>query len=231
MNVEEAFKAINRQAPCPHYASDTSLGDGRTWAKCYDCGALFPQDGTNRARESAKQFDDAVACLQAAIEALVAERDALKAAPTVEKAPVAWVHKESAKTFSVSPPPLPDEWTPLYTSPPVASPTMPTEPVAIVRSVLDEGDKGVRIKWLGTFLLGRPCWAVPQIGQRLYQAPPQHRSPPQRKPLTEEELHTFLNAAAGEGLVLDGVDAADLYASVFPERYAKAARGITGESE
>jgi hypothetical protein len=34
-----------------------------------------------------------------------------------------------------------------------------------------------------------------------------------------ETLHTFLNAAAGEGFVLDGVDAADLYIALFPERY------------
>lgn len=35
-------------------------------------------------------------------------------------------------------------------------------------------------------------------------------------------LHTFLDAAAGEGLVLGGVDAADLYIKLFPERYAAA---------
>ncbi len=34
-----------------------------------------------------------------------------------------------------------------------------------------------------------------------------------------EALHRFLDAAGGEGLVLDGVDAGDLYAAVFPERY------------
>jgi hypothetical protein len=35
-----------------------------------------------------------------------------------------------------------------------------------------------------------------------------------------EALHKFLDAAAGEGLVLDSVDAADLYVAIFPERYA-----------
>jgi hypothetical protein len=39
---------------------------------------------------------------------------------------------------------------------------------------------------------------------------------------TDEQLHTFLNAAAGEGFVLDGVDAADLYTALYPERYAVA---------
>lgn len=45
----------------------------------------------------------------------------------------------------------------------------------------------------------------------------------------QEPLHTFLNAAAGEGLVLDGVDAADLYIAVFPDRYAATVASITGE--
>jgi len=44
-----------------------------------------------------------------------------------------------------------------------------------------------------------------------------------------EALHTFLDAAAAEGLVLNGVDAADLYIEVFPERYA-AACAATGET-
>jgi len=44
-----------------------------------------------------------------------------------------------------------------------------------------------------------------------------------------DALHTFLNAAAGEGLVLDGVDAANLYAAVFPERYAATIASIEGD--
>lgn len=43
---------------------------------------------------------------------------------------------------------------------------------------------------------------------------------------TAEQLHTFLNAAAGDGLVLDGVDAADLYVALFPERYAATIAGL-----
>lgn len=37
-----------------------------------------------------------------------------------------------------------------------------------------------------------------------------------------DNLHAFLNAAAGEGFVLDGVDAADLYSAIFPDRFAEA---------
>lgn len=33
-------------------------------------------------------------------------------------------------------------------------------------------------------------------------------------------LHTFLDAAAGEGLVLGGIDAADLYVELFPKTHA-----------
>lgn len=43
-----------------------------------------------------------------------------------------------------------------------------------------------------------------------------------------KQLHAFLNAAAGEGFVLDGVDAADLYVAVFPERYAATIASIDG---
>lgn len=44
---------------------------------------------------------------------------------------------------------------------------------------------------------------------------------PTKEAPAQERLHTFLKAAAGEGLVLDGIDAIDLYLQVFPERYAK----------
>ena len=60
------------------------------------------------------------------------------------------------------------------------------------------------------------------------QAKPATADAEVRVPLTEE-LHTFLNAAAGEGYVLDGVDAGDLYQKVFPGRYAAlTAQIITG---
>ena len=67
VNTKEAFREIQRQAPCPHESIDTSLGDGKTWAKCYDCGVLFPQDGLPRARDAALRFDDAIAHLRSLI--------------------------------------------------------------------------------------------------------------------------------------------------------------------
>jgi len=36
---------------------------------------------------------------------------------------------------------------------------------------------------------------------------------------TVRQLHKFLDCAAGEGLDLDGVDAAELYIAIFPEKY------------
>jgi hypothetical protein len=44
----------------------------------------------------------------------------------------------------------------------------------------------------------------------------------QPAPVLPESLHTFLDEAAGDGLVLNGIDAADLYTAIFPGRYAEA---------
>lgn len=44
-------------------------------------------------------------------------------------------------------------------------------------------------------------------------------------------LHAFLDTAAGEGLVLDGIDAAALYEEIFPERYAAGCRFLPSEQE
>ena len=73
MNTEEAFKTIQRQAPCPHDSTYTSLGDGKTWARCNDCGVTFPQEEVMRARDAARRFDDAIEHLRALV-ACVAQR-------------------------------------------------------------------------------------------------------------------------------------------------------------
>ena len=67
MNTDEAFRVIQRQAPCPHDSTDTSLGNGKIWAKCHDCGATFQQDGLMRARDAARRFDDAIEHLRALV--------------------------------------------------------------------------------------------------------------------------------------------------------------------
>lgn len=45
-----------------------------------------------------------------------------------------------------------------------------------------------------------------------------------------QKLHHFLNAAAGEGLQMDGVDADDLYIALFPAEYARAVASLDGDS-
>ena len=60
-----ALRVVSRQAPCPHDSADTNLGNGKIWAKCEDCGATFSQNQWQRAREFAKQFDDALETLSA----------------------------------------------------------------------------------------------------------------------------------------------------------------------
>jgi len=66
MNTLEAFKMLNRQAPCSHDSTE-EIGDGRIWVKCHDCGLTLSQDGLTRARETARNFEDAVAHLQALV--------------------------------------------------------------------------------------------------------------------------------------------------------------------
>lgn len=86
------------------------------------------------------------------------------------------------------------------------------EPVAVVSSVAEAGDKGVRVRWIGGF---------PQIGDRLYtrfQA---------REPLTKE-CDTCLNCHKGEtGLHSFNADVCRQCCHYFDSKY-EAAHGIKG---
>ena len=64
MTEKEALGIIGRYAPCPHYNTDTSLGDGSTWARCDDCGETFKQSDAQRAIDAATEFEQAIAKLQ-----------------------------------------------------------------------------------------------------------------------------------------------------------------------
>ena len=64
-----------------------------------------------------------------------------------------------------------------------------------------------------------PAPADPTIQESLTVAAP---TQPAFTQSTIEKLHRFLDAAAGDGLICAGLDAADLYAEIFPEQYAKA---------
>ena len=67
MDIKEALRVVSRQGPCPHDNADTTLGNGRVWAKCEDCGVTFPQEYWENARAAAKSFDDALEIITAAM--------------------------------------------------------------------------------------------------------------------------------------------------------------------
>lgn len=62
MKIRAAIKVLRRYAPCQHENYDTSLGDGKTWAKCEDCGETFQTANLQRYQLSAKQFEEAMDC-------------------------------------------------------------------------------------------------------------------------------------------------------------------------
>lgn len=64
MTPAEAISIISRQAPCPHANAQTDMGDGKTWARCDDCGREFPQASWDQARHRAKLFDAAIRTLE-----------------------------------------------------------------------------------------------------------------------------------------------------------------------
>lgn len=136
------------------------------------------------------------------------------AAPSVAPEPVAWLWEHPTANYGGPARQLAfnndtafEDWkqTPLFAHPPRAPLTVEEAIYALV-SALGES-KG----WLRDYSDAVIRDAI-------------DRNEP-RAPLPET-LHTFLNAAAGEGLVLDGVDAADLYIALFPERYAAAVNSI-----
>jgi ribosomal protein L37AE/L43A len=63
MTGKQALSEISKYGPCPHDNADTSLGNGKIWAKCDSCGETFAQENWQRARDAAQRFDDAVARL------------------------------------------------------------------------------------------------------------------------------------------------------------------------
>lgn len=60
MNRKEAIQIVGKHAPCPHYSADTSLGDGRTWARCDDCGETFAQAAWDAYVRESEKFEDAL---------------------------------------------------------------------------------------------------------------------------------------------------------------------------
>jgi ribosomal protein L37AE/L43A len=59
LEVEAIRKAIGRLRPCEHDNADTSLGNGKIWAKCEDCGHTFDRANWDSYKKSAMEFDNA----------------------------------------------------------------------------------------------------------------------------------------------------------------------------
>lgn len=67
MNTEKAFFTINRHSPCPHENTDTSIGNGKIWAECNDCGETVLQANAQRYKDAANDFENAVQYVREAI--------------------------------------------------------------------------------------------------------------------------------------------------------------------
>jgi hypothetical protein len=61
MDLREALLEVGKYAPCPHDCVDTNLGDGKTWARCEDCGETVSQGSMTRMRKSFDKFTEALA--------------------------------------------------------------------------------------------------------------------------------------------------------------------------
>lgn len=65
MNLDEAIKVLRRYEPCRHENYDGSLGDGKTWGKCENCGVTFMVENLPIRRQFADEFGRAIDCLLA----------------------------------------------------------------------------------------------------------------------------------------------------------------------
>ncbi|MBT1077067.1 hypothetical protein [Geobacter grbiciae] len=68
MKLIEAIKVISHHCPCPHDNYDTRFGDGQTWAICEDCGETFQTANLQRHQKLAKDFEEAMDCLNAIVK-------------------------------------------------------------------------------------------------------------------------------------------------------------------
>jgi hypothetical protein len=63
VDIEYALKVLQKNHPCGHVNSDTTLGNGRIWAKCEDCGEEFRQDYWPILKKNSEDYENAVALL------------------------------------------------------------------------------------------------------------------------------------------------------------------------
>lgn len=55
-----AITTLQKYAPCPHLSYDDTLGNGKVWARCHDCGNEFKQENLEKYRKAAKDFQTAL---------------------------------------------------------------------------------------------------------------------------------------------------------------------------
>jgi hypothetical protein len=67
MDCKEALAYISRYAPCAHESADTGCGNGKIWAKCDNCDAVFLQMNWDNIKQEAETFDAAIGLLAAMI--------------------------------------------------------------------------------------------------------------------------------------------------------------------
>tara|TARA_R110002096_G_scaffold66682_2_gene162207 strand:- start:29784 stop:29999 length:216 start_codon:yes stop_codon:yes gene_type:complete len=70
MKANEALQEILKHGPCPHWSLNTSLGNGKIWAKCEDCGRTIQQESIPALTEEYDRFIEASDILSKAIEEL-----------------------------------------------------------------------------------------------------------------------------------------------------------------
>lgn len=64
LSKKKALDLISRYCPCEHLTVDKSLGNGKIWCKCEDCGETILQEHLVEYRINAENFADAIQILR-----------------------------------------------------------------------------------------------------------------------------------------------------------------------
>lgn len=74
---ESALAIIAKYAPCPHESYDDTLGNGKVWARCLDCGVEFKQEHHGNYQKAATEFQNAMDVLTRATQEETVNADKL----------------------------------------------------------------------------------------------------------------------------------------------------------
>ena len=67
-HIKKMLHVVGLGRPCEHHNFDGSLGDGKTWARCEDCGETFKQENLERVFYAAKRWEEAMQSVLAHID-------------------------------------------------------------------------------------------------------------------------------------------------------------------